>query len=278
MLIFAVLTTLIFQTSKGAIGTGRKNRFIITKTSDHVAINMLYPGLVQISKSPPIFIVENFIDNNDCQLLIGAMSTVNENELNRSESPLMQIDERKLSVLIFPLLVLSAAAQSIELNGQLDFSMQNFSIAFFKSFLFVIVIVSIARSVLNKYEESKSQRNELDSQRSSWMLQLGGECMKAHDVADHMIKNAELLLSTTSDKLERPALTRYKKGQQFQTHNDASLDIKNDGWNDLGGQRLATLIVYVNDVKTGGATYFDQIKLRIKPKKGNFDLFVIRNQ
>lgn len=35
-----------------------------------------------------------------------------------------------------------------------------------------------------------------------------------------------------------------------------------------GGQRVATLIIYLNDVEDGGATVFPELKLKIGPKKG----------
>jgi len=35
-----------------------------------------------------------------------------------------------------------------------------------------------------------------------------------------------------------------------------------------GGQRMATLIIYLNDVEDGGATVFPELKLTIGPKKG----------
>ena len=37
---------------------------------------------------------------------------------------------------------------------------------------------------------------------------------------------------------------------------------------DSGGQRMATLIIYLNDVEDGGATVFPELKLSVGPKKG----------
>lgn len=42
---------------------------------------------------------------------------------------------------------------------------------------------------------------------------------------------------------------------------------------DPSGNRLATIIVYLNDVKSGGATCFKDLDLQIKPVKGKALLF-----
>lgn len=40
-----------------------------------------------------------------------------------------------------------------------------------------------------------------------------------------------------------------------------------------GGQRVGTLVVYLNDTPAGGCTYFPQSKLRIHPRQGNAVFF-----
>tara|TARA_B100000401_G_C52227424_1_gene448939 strand:- start:46 stop:312 length:267 start_codon:yes stop_codon:yes gene_type:complete len=40
-----------------------------------------------------------------------------------------------------------------------------------------------------------------------------------------------------------------------------------------GGQRIITVLMYLNDVKKGGCTYFTEINKRFAPKKGSAIIF-----
>jgi hypothetical protein len=69
---------------------------------------------------------------------------------------------------------------------------------------------------------------------------------------------------------EEPQLVRYEMGQQFSWHYDALPA----SMVDEAGQRVATLIVYLNDVDLGGATVFKELgPLQVKPVKGKALLF-----
>ena len=84
---------------------------------------------------------------------------------------------------------------------------------------------------------------------------------------------------------EAPTVIRYEAGQVLAPHYDANRSAETEDA-DRGGQTLATLIVYLNDVDNGGNTRFgklpavtkvegdvDDPKLTIKPKKGDALLF-----
>ena len=67
-----------------------------------------------------------------------------------------------------------------------------------------------------------------------------------------------------------PQVVRYEMGQQFSYHYDAIPKSLMDS----SGQRVATLLVYLNDVPTGGATAFKDLgPLLVKPVKGKALLF-----
>ncbi len=70
------------------------------------------------------------------------------------------------------------------------------------------------------------------------------------------------------------ALLRYQPGEEYRPHRDylppARLAMT-DG--QLGGQRLYTAFVYLNDVDAGGETDFPELGVRITPKAGRAVLF-----
>lgn len=65
-------------------------------------------------------------------------------------------------------------------------------------------------------------------------------------------------------------ILRYEKGQHYKPHHDY-FDEKAPGSHvqlKRGGQRIATILVYLNDVEAGGATVFPDVGLEVYPKKG----------
>ena len=91
------------------------------------------------------------------------------------------------------------------------------------------------------------------------------------------LAKAHLILNIPLEKMEEPQIVRYQKGQEFSWHYDEVPfpQLRN------GGQRLATLLVYLNDVdvKCGGGTAFrdlltvDGKPVIMQPRKGSALLF-----
>jgi hypothetical protein len=68
---------------------------------------------------------------------------------------------------------------------------------------------------------------------------------------------------------EEPQIVRYELGQQFSWHYDSIPK----SMQDESGNRIATLLIYLNDVKTGGATTFKDLGVQVQPVKGKAALF-----
>lgn len=74
-------------------------------------------------------------------------------------------------------------------------------------------------------------------------------------------------------------ILQYRQGGEYRAHFDffppesptSQLSLTN------GGQRVATLIVYLNTVEDGGETYFPKLDLKIKPLQGNALYFSYTN-
>lgn len=91
-----------------------------------------------------------------------------------------------------------------------------------------------------------------------------------------LLAKANWVLNIPLETMEEPQVVRYQKGQEFSWHYDEvpAPQLKN------GGQRLATLLVYLNDIaeNCGGGTafrdlYMDKEPLVMQPKQGSALLF-----
>ncbi|KAL7526751.1 hypothetical protein ACHAXR_002652 [Thalassiosira sp. AJA248-18] len=98
-------------------------------------------------------------------------------------------------------------------------------------------------------------------------------------VPELMAKASRLLgLETGIARWEEPQTVRYRKTEKFTWHLDA---LSPEEAAKAAGQRVATLLVYLTDVKRedGGATMFrdlggdDGLPLKVRPKKGSALLF-----
>ena len=74
---------------------------------------------------------------------------------------------------------------------------------------------------------------------------------------------------------ELPQVAHYRGGQHFLSHEDA---FPAEAAARKGYQRRATVLVYLNDVAEGGATYFDHIQLAVRPRKGDALVFFPANR
>lgn len=78
------------------------------------------------------------------------------------------------------------------------------------------------------------------------------------------------LIGWPEAKLEDIALSRYQQGEQFLPHHDY-FDTQGSNIETLlqAGQRIATLVIYLNDVTNGGGTLFSQVGYEIIPQRGS---------
>lgn len=98
-------------------------------------------------------------------------------------------------------------------------------------------------------------------------------------VPELMAKASRLLGLRNINRWEEPQTVRYQPGEKFTWHLDAFTP--SDRLTELGGQRVATLLVYLTDMdeNTGGATQFRDLGfvegefLKVEPKKGTALLF-----
>jgi len=83
-------------------------------------------------------------------------------------------------------------------------------------------------------------------------------------------RRIEALTGIPVENGEKLQILRYAKGGEYKPHHDFfDPDIPGDAAQLAhGGQRIATVIVYLNNVIAGGETSFPQVGLEITPRKG----------
>ena len=93
----------------------------------------------------------------------------------------------------------------------------------------------------------------------------------AYQDVPEFLSAANALTGIPMENYEEPQIVRYEMGQQFSWHCDAiPTSLLHDG---MGGQRRATLLVYLNSPELGGATSFRQLGIEVTPKQGKALLF-----
>lgn len=88
------------------------------------------------------------------------------------------------------------------------------------------------------------------------------------------------LINQPVENGEGMAILHYNPGDQYHPHYDY-FPIQNPGSHvrmQIGGQRICTFIMYLNDVAEGGATHFPEAGITIHPKKGSALYFQYCNE
>lgn len=123
-----------------------------------------------------------------------------------------------------------------------------------------------ARVVGNKTPIATKGRNN----RNCWIAHNHDEITKR--VGEKIAKLVEMPL----ENAEKYQIIHYEKDQHYNYHFDAfPIDDsdKSKTFMRLGGQRMKTALVYLNEVEEGGETSFSKLKLNVKPKKGRIIIF-----
>jgi prolyl 4-hydroxylase len=80
---------------------------------------------------------------------------------------------------------------------------------------------------------------------------------------------------------EHTQILRYQPGQEYVPHLDYEHRPDKDGhdvWEKTGGPRVATLVIFLNDVEEGGETVFPQAGVSVSPSRGSAVYFHYTNR
>ena len=97
----------------------------------------------------------------------------------------------------------------------------------------------------------------------------------ANQIIHEVSKRFSILVQMPIRNAEQYQLVYYKKGAQYKPHFDSFDYETEDGkknW-EPGGQRMITVIAYLNNVEEGGETGFPELDINVPAKKGDVVVF-----
>ena len=260
-------------------------------------INEDYPGLSKIYSNPDIFVIEDFLTVPQCQDIVqrARSKTLQQSPVAYAGwtddfQDLMELVLKGpvswLSLIIAWFQVKDNTASS-DVNPTVDLvihAIQNFGV------LLVVAVIGIGLF-------TKSRADGLQQLRTSTSTTLDDLSDTASGTKVFVENSAKLfyphsddetdetsLYRTAASFFEAPTVIRYEEGQVLAPHYDANRSANVEDSN-RGGQTLATLLVYLNDVAAGGRTKFGKLpaltreeemidpKLTVQPKVGDALLF-----
>jgi prolyl 4-hydroxylase len=136
-------------------------------------------------------------------------------------------------------------------------------------------IIDMAKPTLKRSSvvDAKSLKVVMDSRRTS-----SGTFLSPYSQLNAIQKIREAgeeITSLPKENGEPLQVLYYPTGGEYQPHYDY-FDKNEEGGilhSKRGGQRVATLLVYLNTPEEGGETVFPKLKIKINPKKGRAVLF-----
>lgn len=289
----------------------RQRRHVVhsTTTSDtivgpRVPINENFPGLKKIYSNPDIFVIENFLDDLHCKDLIDRAI---EKKLERSPvayagwtEDFKDLVELSSKGPIAWIALVSSWYQVKDSGGsQLDLvfhALQNYAIVFVATTIIIGGFTySRAQGLKDLRTSTSTTLDDMNNYGAREFVRQAARLFNSGDSSEMAMESSSSFMQDEAALLEAPTVIRYEPDQILAPHYDANRSADTEDAN-RGGQTLATLLVYLNDVERGGLTKFgklsasaaicyddknvlipsinaDEEKLAIQPKKGDALLF-----
>jgi len=312
-----IFTLILFPSASPFIQNGgrhrrQQRRHIImhsTTMSDaivgpRVPINENFPGLKKIYSNPDIFVIENFLEDSYCKDLIDKAS---EKKLERSPvayagwtQDFKDLVELSSKGPIAWIALVSSWFQVKDSGGnQLDLvlhALQNYAIVFVATTTIIGGFTYSRAQGLKALRTSTSTTlDDMSNYGACEFVRQAARLFNSCDSDETVIESSSSFMQEESALFEAPTVIRYEPDQILAPHYDANRSADTEDAN-RGGQTLATLLVYLNDVEKGGMTRFgklnaaaaighddnnflihgvnaDDEKLVVQPKQGDALLF-----
>lgn len=224
-----------------------------TIVGPRISIDETYPGAKRVYSDPDIFVIQDFLTKEACQDIIEKAKNK-----NMERSPVAYAgwtdDFKDLVELAAkgPVAWISLIGAWVQVKDSPDanqvslvfHALQNYAV------VFCIALAMIAAFTYSRAEGLKSMRTSTSTTIDDISDPSSG--------ATQFVKNAAKLfngdpLRDEASLFEAPTVIRYEPEQVLAPHFDANRSAETEDAN-RGGQTLATLLVYLNDVEKGGLT------------------------
>jgi len=242
-----------------------------TSIGPRLTIDESWTGLSKVHSNPDVFVIDDFLSDsacNDIRQKAHEKGTMQQSPVayagwTRDFSDLIELAAKG------PVAWLSLLTAWLQLKDDSSATQIDLVIRALQSYAAYFVL---AASIIALY--TKLRTDNLQNLRTSTSTTLD---TLDQGTSEFVRKAAQLFggdskLSTEAALFEAPTVIRYEKGQVLAPHYDANIAADTEDAN-RGGQTLATLIVYLNDVPEGGATRFGKLDLTVQPKQGDALLF-----
>ena len=266
--------------------TTNNNRNSAATLDKHLPIDRYFDGLRQLHASPDVYVIDDFLDADECADIIARARAKGD----MTQSPVVyagwtnDVESWVSAAASGPAVWMGALTM---LLGSAVFGQE--------PGLGILAegVTAYAASVGAAYAASvafvQRKERELGDLRTSTSTTLNGTGRGERALIK---KTSALLPGTSWREYEAPTVIRYEVGQKLAPHFDANRGAQVEDAN-RGGQTLATLLVYLNDVVGvnnggGGVTRFGRLKggddnndnddaLAVRPAKGRALLFFPAN-
>lgn len=133
--------------------------------------------------------------------------------------------------------------------------------------LIALATPMLKRSYVEAGDDPRS-RKAVSDHRTSHSAQLPR--VDDDEIMRRIEERAAGIAGIPASHIENLQVVRYRQEEQYKDHFDwyEPSDARNKILLERDGQRMATLIVYLNKPEEGGATSFPQLKIKVKPQRG----------
>jgi prolyl 4-hydroxylase len=112
--------------------------------------------------------------------------------------------------------------------------------------------------------QMKDSVNDVRTSSGAWLSRYD-----THESVKAFTRRVSLLSGVPTSHGEDIQILQYEIGQRYEPHSDYFEPNIYKKYLENGGQRVATVLCFLNDVEEGGETAFPGVKLEVKPKKGS---------
>jgi 2OG-Fe(II) oxygenase superfamily len=251
-------------------------------------IDESFGGLKKVHHDPDVYIIENFLDEAACTDMIECAQE-KKLELSPVAYAGWTTDVKELLSLaakgpVAWLAILTAWLQTKDDSAAtvVDFVTRT---ALNYPIFYVVAYGGITAFIKSRTDELRSMRTSTSTTLDNLENPDSGArkfVTRAAKLFDYERRDSAQQVQSEASYFEAPTIIRYEPGQVLKPHFDANRDADTEDAN-RGGQTIATLLVYLNDVENGGKTRFGRLPspdpspeephLAVQPKRGDALLF-----